>query len=90
MTDQRTPALVEYGLTTTVLGTGWKLERFTRRVLGDMPPEVRAAWWKRTDYAWRCSACPRKAGVMYKTLGVAKKAAEKHGSEHPGVTVKEI
>lgn len=82
--------LIEYGRTVDVLGTGWKLERFTRRVLEDMPPEVRAAWWKRTDYSVRCSRCPRSAWVNYKTPTGARKSAEKHATEHPGATVKEI
>lgn len=82
-------AFVEYGLTTTVLATGWRTEHF-RRTVADWPEPKLRLWWQRTDYAWRCSLHPRSAGVMYKTLDAANKAAEKHATEHPGITVKEI
>lgn len=81
-------ALIEYGLTTKVLSTGWKADLIPWDEL--FTPEELELWWRRTDYAVRCSRCPRSAWVMYKTPRGAKRSAEKHATEHPGATVREI
>ena len=76
-------ALIEYGKAVTVFSTGWKAERFP---VDHVPP----AWWDRTDYAWRCTACPYEAGVLHRTLEVAHDDALKHAGKHTDAVVEQI
>lgn len=73
---------IDVGLTTTVLG-----DRFRSRAAASLSDAARAAWWKRTDYAWVCSACPDTAGVNYNSARGAHLGAQAHAAAHPGAIV---
>jgi hypothetical protein len=81
------PPTIQVGLTTTVLA-----ERFRTRSAPHLSPEQRAAWWRRTDYAWICShaSCKDRAGVNYQTPRGAHRGATTHAKEHPGATIKDL
>jgi hypothetical protein len=85
-----TAPVVSVGLTAVVLRD--RMERLARKDPDNWPEQKVQAWLARTDYAWVCSAdtCQYIAGVMYKTVNGARKAAAKHAGEHSGATVEQI